>query len=323
MSAVDEKLALRKYQEAKAAVDRTQNADLVSDPPPFEASSSTSAFESAAVEKARLRQELSVRDSTSSSAYESAAAEKARLKRELFERERVMSASKGDEPPPFESSSSSSKPNGNSSSAFESAAAEKARLKREMSEKDRADRERLERTKSNSSSIAYESAAAEKARLKREMEERDRHMPDLPPPFAAGPTRGPSPPNLPGSSSSPPYGGSYAAPALSEKEVLARHFAAQDAAAGGLAPVSPRPTPTPPRAPIMTAAEEKKMLAARYAAERNPSTPPPLMPRPPADYIKETREEDARVSKYVLGDVPLMNGDIPAPPPLPPKPLDD
>ncbi|KAJ3493185.1 hypothetical protein NLJ89_g11076 [Agrocybe chaxingu] len=36
-------------------------------------------------------------------------------------------------------------------------------------------------------------------------------------------------------------------------------------------------------------------------------TPPPLMPRPPADYIKETQEEDARLSR-LNGDAPNLNG---------------
>ena len=121
-----------------------------------------------------------------------------------------------------------------------------------------------------------------------------------------------------------------------------------------------RPTPAPPAAPsssrILTAAEEKAMLRARYAAEdakdaknvsppymngnghgyrinnaspsppgtsqshsqshpsiqnphtptpEPPSNPPPLMPRPPVEYIQETREEDARVSQFA------MNGMLP------------
>lgn len=125
-----------------------------------------------------------------------------------------------------------------------------------------------------------------------------------------------------------------------------------------------RPTP-PPTAPtgarILSALEEKAMLRARYEAEdarsrptpkQQPSTngtpvrsntsspapsvstPPPLMPRPPAEYIQETREEDARVSRFALdGSISLDEDAKPVaplnlsskpgpPPPLPPKPAD-
>ncbi|KAG6815951.1 hypothetical protein H0H87_009997 [Tephrocybe sp. NHM501043] len=96
---------------------------------------------------------------------------------------------------------------------------------------------------------------------------------------------------------------------------------------------------------ILTAAEEKALLRAQYAAQdarakqqqqqqqptyetpyengvgssrpslsgvvtnsapTTPPPPPPLMPRPPVEYIQETQEEDARVSRHA------MNGTIPA-----------
>ncbi|KAG6829867.1 hypothetical protein H0H92_003211 [Tricholoma furcatifolium] len=144
----------------------------------------------------------------------------------------------------------------------------------------------------------------------------------------------------------------------------------------------PRPAPTPPSSPgrVLTAAEEKALLRAKYAAQEAraqqqqqqqssyengvgssqptsstamaPSTPPPLLPRPPAEYIQETQEEDARVSRFAMNsNIPiddhhdhlmpykLPNGSshaldvrpispfsagfdsIPPPPPLPPKPV--
>ncbi|KAI0056427.1 hypothetical protein BV25DRAFT_1909846 [Artomyces pyxidatus] len=87
---------------------------------------------------------------------------------------------------------------------------------------------------------------------------------------------------------------------------------------------SPPATPTNGPARPLTAAEEKAMLKAKYAAESQPQAqpeppsspppfgsystasqhsqppvtpppPPPLMPRPPVEYIQETREEDARL----------------------------
>lgn len=82
-----------------------------------------------------------------------------------------------------------------------------------------------------------------------------------------------------------------------------------------------RPAPVPPASAsgttrVLSAAEEKALLRAKYdaygsnrkvtpnnaPAPVNPpltsgSAPPPLMPRPPAEYIKETQEEDARLSR--------------------------
>jgi hypothetical protein len=89
----------------------------------------------------------------------------------------------------------------------------------------------------------------------------------------------------------------------------------------------------------MTAQEEKAMLQARYTNDRrdvpptvtSPSPPsaPPLRPRPPADYIQETKEQDMRMST-LLSEVDnhglMSNGhtrpvnNTPTPPPsLPPK----
>jgi len=38
-----------------------------------------------------------------------------------------------------------------------------------------------------------------------------------------------------------------------------------------------------------------------------PSTPPPLMPRPPVEYIRETQDEDARLS-LLNGQMPILDG---------------
>jgi len=143
-----------------------------------------------------------------------------------------------------------------------------------------------------------------------------------------------------------------------------------------------RPTPTPPpmsppisnATAVMSAAEEKALLKAKLetkASKREPFThrqqapqpyssgmmpvtlpateaPPPLMPRPPAAYIQETREEDERVSKIAIdganlrfdtdgseGSSVYTNGHVPgqgqsralrapgSPPPLPPKPASE
>ncbi|KAF9076725.1 hypothetical protein BDP27DRAFT_1413877 [Rhodocollybia butyracea] len=152
--------------------------------------------------------------------------------------------------------------------------------------------------------------------------------------------------------------------AIAEKEMLRRKFEMQDAQARA-APGSPsqpprqasptfrsRPTPAPPSSNrVLTAAEEKAMLRARFEAEdsappaptpatpppqingyshvndytngapgpstpspsiptfNTPPAPPPLAPKPPAAYIQETQEEDARVSRYVNSAAPLPDLD--------------
>ncbi|KAK0196464.1 hypothetical protein F5146DRAFT_4067 [Armillaria mellea] len=299
-SAADEKAALRRYNEAKQAVDRTQNDGLINGVGPGPV------------------------------AYDS-----------LYPSSSLKaSPPTHDEPPPFEAAASSS-------------------------------------------SSGFESALQEKARMRRAMEASQPHSPP-PPSIDEAPAYG-SPP--PFASGAPSAAAALYASALSEKEILRRKFEAQDAEAmasgsgSGPAPVTPprsmssstrhsstRPTPTPPSSSsrIMTAAEEKALLKAKYAMEdqgngSSPSiassssssvpAPPPLMPRPPVEYIQETQEEDARVSRMVRDDGALAldddedvvppaneNGsaaelDIKAfapfsagfpsvpPPPLPPKPL--
>ncbi|KAK0482681.1 hypothetical protein IW261DRAFT_1048759 [Armillaria novae-zelandiae] len=300
-SAADEKAALRRYNEAKQAVDRTQNVGLVNGVVPGPV------------------------------AYDS-----------LYPSSSLkVSSPAHDEPPPFEAAASSS-------------------------------------------SSGFESALQEKARMRRAMEASQPHSPP-PPSIDEAPAYG-SPP--PFASGAPSAAAALYASAFSEKEMLRRKFEAQDAEAtasgSGSAPApdtpprsmssstrhsSTRPTPTPPSssARIMTAAEEKAMLKAKYAMEdqvngSSPSiassssssvpAPPPLMPRPPAEYIQETQEEDARVSRMVREDgalaldndenvLPLANGNgsaaevdikpftpfstgfssVVPPPPLPPKPL--
>ncbi|KAK0211318.1 hypothetical protein DFS33DRAFT_1379268 [Desarmillaria ectypa] len=301
-SAVDEKAALKLYNERKQAVARTQNFGLLN----------------------------GVGPGPGPVAYDS-----------LYPSSSKHSPPTHDEPPPFEAAA-------------------------------------------GSSSSGFESALQEKARMRRAMEASQQHSPP-PPSIDEVPAYG-SPP--PFASGAPSAAAALYASGLTEKEILRRKFEAQDAEAmasgsgSGRPPVTPprsmssitrhsssRPTPTPPSSSsrIMTAAEEKAMLKAKYAMEDqvNGSTgsiasssssvrvpaPPPLMPRPPAEYIQETQEEDARVSRMVreegalvLDDLeddalPLPNENESAaetlkpltslsaassnvlPPPLPPKPL--
>ncbi|KAF9462710.1 hypothetical protein BDZ94DRAFT_1290119 [Collybia nuda] len=277
-TAEEEKAALRRYEQAKQAVDRVQNTGYSSDESQIKASSNT---------------------------YESS-----------YPKDRGASSSSpaplNDMPPPFEATPS----------------------------------------------VIPASYISEKERYRRayEMQDAARQNAALvsPPPFSAEPYN----PNQ----------------GLPEKEILRRKFEAQDPdsfsgtipnsppqppprsmSANSTVPPSPpahvtpsttrtpstnartnRPTPAPPISPgrIMTAAEEKALLKAQYAAEdaraakprangygpgrpesssarsqpppSTPPPPPPLMPRPPVEYIQETQEEDARVSRFVgNGTLPL------------------
>ncbi|KAF5390578.1 hypothetical protein D9757_002719 [Collybiopsis confluens] len=182
---------------------------------------------------------------------------------------------------------------------------------------------------------------AEKERLRLEYEARDAAA-AAPPPVEAVPAYSDEP-------EPQPFTGTMIRSAIAEKEMLRRQFEMQDAQARAasnspaqpLHQSSPKPRPIPaapsPSGRVLTAAEEKAMLRARFDAEDSaqsqapvtpppqinghthvngtsngahagPSTPspsaptfapPPLAPKPPAAYIQETREEDARVSQYV------------------------
>lgn len=84
-----------------------------------------------------------------------------------------------------------------------------------------------------------------------------------------------------------------------------------------------RPTPQPPATAsrMPTAAEEKALLQAKLEARdggrkatatqptqaTTPPAPPPLMPRPPVEYIKETQDEDARLSRLNSELVPNID----------------
>jgi hypothetical protein len=229
-------------------------------------------------------------------------------------------------------------------------------------------------SRTNSYSASTSNPLAEKEKLRRAFEAQD---------AAAYSQQIPAYDSRPSSLSAPDYtppepsGSGH----LSEKERLRRKYEAQDAAALVNPPQPPprRPSiqqslPPPPTgsSSILSAVEEKARLKAMYEAEErqrsapngspppssdnstmrqgatgtiNVGPPPPLMPRPPAEYIQETQEEDARVRDTVaehdiahskiqnipreldLGPFsPFMAGSLNGisdppgpPPPLPPK----
>lgn len=255
-SAEEEKATLKRYQEAKLAVDRSQNTQYAT----REGISSSSA---APIAYDTLYPSSSISRSASYGAQPSGS----------------------DMPPPFDG------PNGQPQYLNE-----KERLRRHHEAQDAA-------------AMAAQSSAAA----------------DMSPSYTASPLY------------SPPARSSTTS-ALSEKELLRRRFEEQDAAAlAQQQPQSPPPRavngsrlPPTPVTPMsgsrpLTAAEEKAQLRAKYAAEEqqangnvsasasgfnshHPSLsgavhspappPPPLMPRPPVEYIQETQEQDARVRYY-------------------------
>ena len=250
LTADQEKAALRRYEEAKRAVDRTQNSEYEE---PSDMIPSTSA----------------------PIAYES-----------LFPAAASSSRPGADQPPPFDFS------------------------------------------------VVPQSHLSEKELLRRAYEAND---------AAARAHQNPSPPPV-----APPAPSQYAN-AFEEKEALRKKFEARDNAQAKVntnptatdkvpSPArSPaanvtgfRPTPLPPTAAasshVLSAAEEKALLRAKFEARdaqasrkpaingnnnlSAPSTPPPLMPRPPVEYIKETQEEDARVSRMNINGEEVPGFDL-------------
>ena len=259
LTADQEKAALRRYEEAKRAVDRTQNSDFSSDVTP--SSSAPIAYESL---------------------FPAAASSSSR-------------PSATDQPPPF-----------NSSVIPQSHLSEKERLRRAYEANDAAARARQNPSPpppplSPPSHGQYTSALEEKEALRRKFEERDNAQ-----------ARGVLVPQT------PTRDGSFGPTTNSG--------ASERSPSSGRG----RPTPLPPTAGssrVLSAAEEKALLRAKLEArdaQTNrkpaingnhnssapivPTTPPPLMPRPPVEYIKETQEEDARVARLNDREGPV--GDI-------------
>jgi hypothetical protein len=143
----------------------------------------------------------------------------------------------------------------------------------------------------------------------------------LPPPWQPSPpaTQSGLPPHL--RARSPPLPPNQAQPgsqrmlsAAEEKALLkAKYEAEEQLAASPPAPVTPQrqreynspprtprtpPTPGPLPSPIRSElpfSRDQRQVVAGPELSTPPRTPPPLLPRPPASYIRETAEEDARL----------------------------
>jgi hypothetical protein len=279
-TAEEEKAALRRYHEAKLAVDRTQGTGIgYSDQSAPQASSSSSS-----------------KPVSYDSLYPSSSGSAARPT--------SPPSGPSEQPPPFDVSAPAPGP------SQPSWMTEKEKLRR-----------------------AYE--AQDAAALARRT-----------PPPPTFPTPSPPPPSsTPPSYAGPSTG----AQILSEKEMLRRKYEAEERAANMSPPppqqqplgrsssaapsISSRTMPVPPTASgsgsmpqtaaaqLMTRFDDGDRLtrtgsqtmgassSSSSSSISSPGPPPPLKPRPPMDYIKETQDEDARVSRIADSDlIPHTNG---------------
>ncbi|KAF8163766.1 hypothetical protein B0H34DRAFT_795424 [Crassisporium funariophilum] len=290
LTAEQEKAALRRYEEAKRAVDRTQGSGYEEASPPRASNLSgpiayESLFPSSTSPPATATSSSRPGTATdapppfdpSAGAVMSVVSEKERLRRayEAQDAAAVARQNSANATPPPAAYSASPPPPGQYANALE----EKEALRRKFDARDNANKPQVQTTNS---------------------------APQPPPPRSNSVGSGGIINGVDGSSS----------PGRSPS-----------ANASGF-----RPTPAPPTSGsgssrVLTAAEEKALLRAKYDARDTrkptpvvngtpavngasppmPSTPPPLMPRPPVEYIKETQEEDARVSR-LAGEVPMLDG---------------
>ncbi|KAG6371878.1 hypothetical protein JVT61DRAFT_8877 [Boletus reticuloceps] len=263
-SAEEEKAALKRYHEAKLAVDRNQNVQYGSPGAGSSAAGATPA------------------------SYDS-----------LFPEPNGQDhASGSDMPPPFESSGSSSQPHYLN---------EKERLRRQYEARDAAAlaaqpqaqaqiRDHASSPSHSADAPAYagprpeDNGLSEKEILRRRLDEQDRvaqllqqqqqqqqHYEELEQPQALPRVNGTRAPPVP-----PTMNGFKPLTAAEEKALLrARYEAEEQATVNGYAEDAP-----PSRHPYATAIPTTEV------------PPPPLMPRPPADYIQETQEADVRGRYY-------------------------
>jgi hypothetical protein len=295
LTAEQEKAALRRYEEAKRAVDRTQGA-LSDDGHGSGSSSDPIAYDSL---------------------YPSAPAGSS-----------SQSGPAADEPPPFDVVAPPSGPH--------AILSEKERMRRVYESQDAAALRNNANTEPplnpyfppvpSSSSSDYANALAQKEALRRKFEARDAlsrensaNVKPQPPPRSnsinrnfGSPARTPSTSSTGGSRPTPvppTAGGSgRVLTAIEEKAMLKARYEAMEA---------PQPlrmngsTPSPlngRQANASVSPPPSFSVPGRAGGSPVPPTrtPPPLMPRPPAEYIQETQEEDARVSRFT------MNGENPS-----------
>lgn len=338
-SAEEEKAALaRRFDEAKAAVDRNQSV----------------AFGSMSESTSEIPVNTPPPLVSSPISYES-----------LYPPPRPHSGARVTNPPPAGDTLSP---------AFDPSLSEKERLRRAFAERDAAalaaqvsspaisavgvpsyfdsiPKEAPTRQPSVAATFASSNALSEKERLRRHFEEQDaaraNGSPPLPPPRATSGRGLPTPRAKP----TPPGGASGSSSRLlsaaEEKARLAAAYAAEDNP-----PSSPPPFPS--AQPYMNGANVNGNGSASVDYRSIPP-PPPLAPRPPKEYIEETQQEDETLAAKIeaidkddsgvdltqkldpslelrpftpfvaeFDNSRVSRSTLPPPPPLPPKvPLDD
>lgn len=308
LTAEQEKAALRRYEEAKMRVDRTQNLGYISDED----------------EDGDIVQQPPAAPLRGPIAYES-----------LFPSSIPSGSSSGpgtapplndNMPPPFTPSSA----------IPASHLSEKERLFRSYEAQDAAALGR--QSTSSADAPPYSSSPpftgepgasgfaggsellSEKELLRRKFEAQDREAmmgtpgrtsPPQPPPRTSGRAAArpaPAPPSASGSRSQ------RILTAVEEKALLKAKYEAEDAPrahANGTG--TNRHNYSVPHSPVRSATMPTP-ASPRFATS-SPPAPPPLMPRPPVEYIQETQEEDARVSRLALnGSLSPLDASAPAHP---------
>lgn len=332
LTAEQEKEALKRFEEARMAVDRLQNSNSVAQAPIAydslypKARGPTSGMASS---DAPPSFEASVSSANTASGPMTAMQEKAALAERMRVNDAVQQPSQFSTPPPAFNAPAASAPVPTSNAPpgqkdYMDAAAEKEALKKKFEARDAA-----RKKSSGSTAIPPRNAS-----------------------LAAGARPTPTPPSP---NSGPISSASAVLSAAEEKAMLKAKLEAKDAKAqkksgvNGHPPASLRNSPItpPPTSPSPAASFTRQqqyspaMASASLTPPSAPGSPPPLMPRPPVEYIQETREEDERVSKIAIdgANLPMdgtengiyTNGHVPhgqsgalkvpgPPPPLPPKP---
>ncbi|KAG5726718.1 hypothetical protein E4T56_gene8985 [Termitomyces sp. T112] len=337
-TAEQEKAALKRYREAKEAVDRSHNGGknggfvAAEDAGSLQSTSGPVSYESLYPETKGASTSTPTPANGLPPPFETPAnlipashlSEKERLRRQYEEqdaaalaRQKAQLVAANTAPPPFSQETQLLPINGVSSSSINSAISEKEAIRRKFEARD-------------AQAQAMNAAPG--------------YTPQPPPrsnsasiPTTRSSSRGPrSPPAV-------PFSPGRVLTAAEEKALLKAQFAAHDARAK-------QDQQQPP--PLEYDGGPSRPSSAAFLSPITSPLPPPLMPRPPVEYIQETQEEDARVSKVAMNNdlslddglehpIPLkpQNGSVPRmhmrpfspfsagfdqaitpPPPLPPKP---
>ncbi|KAH9952060.1 hypothetical protein B0H21DRAFT_11849 [Amylocystis lapponica] len=309
-SAEEEKAALRRYHEAKAAVDRTQGAAYGAAPPaPISDPISYDALYPATSPPVTATND-SPPTFVSSSSQPSYLSEKEKLRRAYETQDAAAAVTAAPRAPGFTSVNSDPPPPTPpaSSAGFASPAAEKEILRRRFEAQD----------------AAAPAAAA----------------PPTPPPRAgsySSPTfaRGSRPPPTPPRSAPLAPGSASGSRPLTAAEEKAKLRAMYDAEEQGSRPNT---------ASSLLKSPSTNGINGQMSTLSTPPPPPPLLPRPPKEYIQETQEEDLRtyakleaidksgsniagplktelvLSSFNAGLVDEHGNPVPAPGPPPPLP---